>query len=62
MEMKMQDTKRYMKNLLSIMAGAGTVIGGVYIFSRLKEKQDTETRLERMEQILEEIKPEEKEK
>jgi len=59
MEMK-NKTSRYLKNLLRIAAGAGSVVGGAYILSRLKEKQDTETRLERMEQILEEIKPEEK--
>lgn len=47
--------KKYLRTFLNIAAGAGAVIGGTYIFSRLKEKQNTETRLERMEQILEEI-------
>lgn len=45
--------KKYLNSLLNIALGAGAVIGGSYVFSRLKEKQDTETRLEKMEQILE---------
>lgn len=52
--------KTYAGSLLKGALGAGTVIGGAYLVSRLKEKQNTETRLERMEQILEEIKSEEK--
>ncbi len=47
--------KGYLGTLLNIAAGAGAIIGGAYIFSRIKEKQDTETRLERMEQILEDF-------
>lgn len=48
-------TKKYFRTFLNIAAGAGAVIGGAYIFSRIKEKQDADTRLERMEQIVEEI-------
>ena len=48
-------TKKYFWTFLNIAAGAGAVVGGTYIFSRLKEKQDTEKRLERMEQVLEEV-------
>lgn len=51
-------TKRYLRTFLNIAAGAGAVVGGAYVFSRLKEKQNTETRLERMEQILEEVQKE----
>ncbi len=51
----MKKTKDYFKTFLSVALGAGTVIGGAYVFSRIKEKQNTETRLERMEQIVEEI-------
>lgn len=40
---------------LSIAIGAGAVIKGAYIYSRIKEKQGTEERLERMEQTLDEI-------
>ena len=50
--------KEYFRTFLKISAGAGAVVGGAYIFSRLKEKQNTETRLERMEQILEEVQKE----
>jgi Na+/H+ antiporter NhaC len=45
--------KGYFRTFLNIAAGAGAVIGGAYILSRIKEKQDTEIRLERMEQIIE---------
>lgn len=45
-------TKKYLSSFLNIALGAGTVIGGAYIFSRINEKQNTETRLDRMEQIL----------
>lgn len=48
-------TKGYFRSLLNIAMGAGTVVSGAYIYSRIKEKQETEKRLERMEQILEEI-------
>lgn len=47
--------KKYLNSLINIALGAGAVIGGTYVFSRLKEKQDTETRLQRMEQILDEL-------
>lgn len=54
--------KNYFRTFLHLAAGAGPVIGGAYIFSRLKEKQNTETRLERMEQIVEEISSPEEQK
>jgi hypothetical protein len=47
--------KGYFRTFLNIAAGAGAVVGGAYVFSRIKEKQDTEIRLERMEQIIEKI-------
>jgi len=53
-------TRTYLGSLLSIAGGAGAVIVGAYIFSRIKERQGTETRLERMEQILEGITKEQK--
>lgn len=52
---KKERAKGYFKTILNVALGAGAVVGGAYVFSRLKEKQDTEIRLERMEQILEEI-------
>jgi hypothetical protein len=48
-------SKRYLGSFLNVALGAGAVISGAYIFSRLKDKRDVETRLERMEQILEKI-------
>lgn len=48
-------TRSYLGTLLNIAAGAGAVVGGAYILSRIKEKQDTEIRLARMEQIIEKI-------
>ena len=34
--------------------GAGAVLGGGYLFSRIREKQESEGVLSRLEQILEE--------
>lgn len=52
---KKNSTQNYFKVLFNIAVGAGAVIGSAYVLSRLKDKQNTDTRLERMEQILEEI-------
>ena len=48
-------TRTYLGSLLSIAGGAGAVLVGAYIFSRIKERQETETRLERIEQILQKL-------
>jgi hemerythrin superfamily protein len=48
-------TKTYLSSFIKVALGAGAVVGGAYVFSRVKEKQDTEVRLERMEQILDDI-------
>lgn len=55
-------TRTYLSSLLSIAGGAGAVIVGAYIFSRIKERQETETRLERMEQMLEKLSEEQEKK
>ncbi|MBF8278106.1 MAG: hypothetical protein FJ266_14720 [Planctomycetes bacterium] len=55
-------TRTYLGSLLSIAGGAGAVIVGAYIFSRIKERQETETRLERMEQMLEKLSEEQEKK
>jgi len=55
-------TKRLFRDFLRVAAGAGTVVGGAYIFSRIKEKQETETRLDRLEQIVEEVSKEKEKK
>jgi hypothetical protein len=46
---------RYLGNALKITLGAGAVLGGSYLFSRISEKQDTESSLSRLEQMLEEL-------
>jgi len=46
-------TKTYLGSLLKVVAGATTVIGGAYVVSRIKEKQDAEARIERLEQMVE---------
>jgi hypothetical protein len=54
---------RYLGNALKITLGAGTILGGSYIVSRIREKQDTESSLSRLEQMMEELsKTAEKEK
>lgn len=55
-------TRTYLGSLLSIAGGAGAVLVGAYIFSRIKERQETETRLERMEQILQKLVEEQEKK
>lgn len=45
----------YGRTFLNIALGAGTVVGGAYLFSRIKEKQEAETRLSRLEQIVEQL-------
>lgn len=50
--------KKYGSALLNIALGASTVVGGAYLFSRIKEKQEGETRLDRLEQILKDIREE----
>jgi hypothetical protein len=47
--------KDYVRTALSLGLGAGAVVGGAYVFSRIREKQETETRLERLEQIVEQL-------
>ncbi|MGQ3685160.1 MAG: hypothetical protein ACUBOA_09200 [Candidatus Loosdrechtia sp.] len=41
--------------LLNILSGAASVLIGTYIFSRIKEKQDTENRLARIEELLQKL-------
>lgn len=55
-------TKKYLGTFLNIAIGAGTVLGGAYIFSRIREKQEVETRLDRLEQILEQFSKDKEEK
>lgn len=43
---------RYFRTFLHVAGGAGVVIAGAYIYSRIKEKQESEIRLARIEQML----------
>ena len=53
---------KLMRSALSILLGSGAALGGSYIFSRIKETQETETRLTRLEHLLSELVEVEKEK
>ena len=55
-------TRTYIGSLLSITGGAGAVLVGAYIFSRIKERQETENRLERIEQVLQKLVEEQEKK
>lgn len=45
----------YFGSALKITLGAGVALGGAYVFSRVTEKQDTESSLSRLEQMLSEL-------
>lgn len=53
------ETKRkgmkYFGNALKLTLGAGAALGGSYLVSRIKNKQESETSLSRLEQMLEEL-------
>ncbi|OGT97981.1 MAG: hypothetical protein A2079_08270 [Geobacteraceae bacterium GWC2_48_7] len=55
----MNNTKRsgmkYLGNALKLTLGAGAALGGSYMLSRIKNKQESETSLSRLEQMLEEL-------
>ncbi|BCS53188.1 hypothetical protein [Geobacter sp. SVR] len=46
---------RYLREILTVAAGAGAMLGASYIASRVREKQDTEASLSRLEQMLDEL-------
>ncbi len=48
-------TRTYVGSLLTIAGGVSAVLAGAYLFSRIKEKQEKEVRLERIEQILQKL-------
>lgn len=52
---KTEMAKRYLGDALKIAAGTGLVIGAAYLISRIREKQATEARLARLEEILEKV-------
>lgn len=55
-------TRTYLGSLVTIAGGVGAVLVGAYIFSGIKERQEKETRLERIEQILQKLAEEQKKK
>jgi len=46
---------KYFGNALKLALGAGVALGGSYLVCRVKNKQDSETSLSRLEQMLEEL-------
>lgn len=46
---------RYFGNALKVTLGAGAALGGSYLLCRIKDKQDSETSLSRLEKMLEEL-------
>lgn len=45
--------REYLDSALRVALGAGTVLVSSYVLSRIKERQAVETRLERLEQMIE---------
>jgi len=45
----------YFSNALKVTLGAGVALGGAYLLSRVGEKQDAESSLSRLEQMLAEL-------
>ena len=46
---------KYLGSALRVALGAGAVLGGSYVLSRIKERQLMESRLDRLEQMVEKI-------
>lgn len=46
---------KYFSNALKLTLGAGAALGGSYLVSRIQNKQESETSLSRLEQMLEEL-------
>lgn len=57
----MQTGMNYFGNAMKIALGAGAALGGAYLVHRIKEKQNSETSLSKVEQMLEELLAAEKE-
>jgi len=45
--------RKYLDSALRVALGAGAVFGSAYVLSRIKERQAMETRLNRLEQMVE---------
>lgn len=55
MEDKKSNGMKYFGNALKVTLGAGAALGGSYLLCRIKDKQDSETSLSRLEKMLEEL-------
>jgi hypothetical protein len=53
---------KYLGTALRLALGAGSVLGGAYLVSRINERQNLETRLDRLEQMVEKLATPEKKK
>lgn len=53
-EMKRNGMK-YFSNALKVTLGAGAALGSTYLLCRIKDKQESETSLSRLEKMLEEL-------
>jgi hypothetical protein len=53
---------KYLGTALRLVLGAGSVLGGAYLVSRINERQNLETRLDRLEQMVEKLATPEKKK
>jgi hypothetical protein len=47
--------RRYFRTALSVALGAGAALGGAFLVSRVTEKQGAETRMGRLEGMLEKL-------
>ncbi|WP_305042147.1 hypothetical protein [Geoalkalibacter sp.] len=45
----------YLRTGLTLLLGAGATLGSSFVISRLREKQDAESRMERLEQMLDDL-------
>jgi hypothetical protein len=45
--------RKYFDSALRVALGAATVLGSSYVLSRIKERQAMETRIDRLEQMIE---------
>ncbi|MCL4501253.1 MAG: hypothetical protein M1438_05280 [Deltaproteobacteria bacterium] len=45
----------YLRSIPKIALGAGIILIGAYLFSRVKERQDLEARLDRLQEMIEKL-------
>lgn len=52
---KKSRSMQYMRSGLTVLLGAGATLASSFLVSRLKEKQDAESRLDRLEQMIDDL-------